>query len=111
MQDTDVFGIHDFIGGPRAQRAVALLDSLHDLEALSGFGKLDVLPIAVSSDGTDVVVMTRPQNTTPGKVLWLAGGVIDTYAGFDEWFLAMVDCNRHEYQRLLKAHRREGEQG
>ena len=30
------------------------------------------------------------------------GGLIDVFPGFDEWFLAMVDYIREDYQRLLK---------
>jgi hypothetical protein len=96
------YSINDFVSGPRATRAATLIDSLHDLEPLCGFGKSDVLPIAVSSSDIDVMVMTRPHTTEPGKVLWLAGGLVETFPGFDEWFLAMVDYNRHEYQRLAK---------
>ena len=105
-QRVDVFGIDDFVGGPRAARAAALVESLEPLETLCGFGKLDLLPIAVSLDDIDVMVMTRPHTTKPGKVLWLAGGLIDTFAGFDEWFLAMVDYNRLSYQRLVEKHSR-----
>ncbi len=103
-QHVDIFSVDDFGGGPRAVRAAGLIESLEPLETLCGFGKRDLLPIAVSSDDIDVMVMTCPHTTTPGKVLWFAGGVIDTFAGFDEWFLAMVDYNRLEYQRLAKKH-------
>lgn len=104
MQDVDVLSITDLKGGPRAERATMLIESLEPLKELCGFRKQDVLPVAVSSDGIDVMVMTRPHTDTPGKVLWLAGGLIDTFPGFDEWFLTMVDHNREEYQRLLGKH-------
>lgn len=102
MQRIDVFGTDDFMGGPRAERAVMLVESLHDLKELCGFSEREVLPIAVSSSDIDVMVMTRPGTATPGRVIWLAGGVVDTFAGFDDWFLAMVDYNRQEYQRLVE---------
>ena len=101
-QHVDVFGVDDILDGPRATRAAALIESLEDIEALCGFGKPDLLPIAAASDGVDLMVMTCPHTTTPGKVLWLASGLIGSFAGFNEWFLAMVDCNRHECQRLAK---------
>lgn len=104
MQYVDIFSVDDFIGGPRAVRATELIESLEPLDSLCGFGKGDLLPIAVSSIDIDVMVMTRPHTTTPGKVLWFAGGVVDIFVGFDEWFLAMVDYNRQEYQRLAKEH-------
>lgn len=104
MQYVDVFGADDFEGGPRAARAIELIESLEPLAPLCGFDKRDLLPIAVSSNDIDVMVMTRPHTTTPGKVLWFAGGLIETFPGFDEWFLTMVDYNREEYQHLLKKH-------
>jgi hypothetical protein len=104
MQDVDVFGVEDFMGGPRARRAAELIESLEPLESLCGLGKPDMLPIAVASNGIDVMVMARPHTTESGKVLWLAGGLIDTFPGLDEWFLAMVDYNRQEYQRLANKH-------
>ena len=104
QQDIDVFGLEDFLGGLRAERASVLVDTLDPLEPLCGFGKADVLPIAVSSTGIDVMLMTRPHTASPGTVLWLAGGLIDTFRGFEEWFLAMVDYNRLEFQRLVKKH-------
>lgn len=103
-QRIDVFGVDDFVGGPRAARAIALIDSLEDIKPLCGFGKTDLLPIAVSLDDIDVMVMTRPHTSTPGKVLWFAGGLVEAFNGFDDWFLTMVDYNRSEYQRLAKRH-------
>lgn len=103
MHNVDVFGVDDFLEGPRAGAAVELIESLEDLEPLCGFARRDLLPVAVNMTGIDVMVMTRPHTETPGKVIWLAGGVVDTFPDFQEWFLAMVDYNRYEYQRLVKA--------
>lgn len=103
-QYVDIFGVDDFAGGPRAANAIQLIESLEPLEPLCGFGTQDLIPIAVSSVDIDVVVMTRPHTAKPGTVFWFAGGLIDTFPGFDEWFLAMVDYLRLGYQRLLKKH-------
>jgi hypothetical protein len=102
----DVFGVSDFVGGQRAARAADLVETLEPLNELCGFDRSDLLPIAVSSDDIDVMLMTRPHTTTPGKVLWLAGGLVDTFSGFDEWFLAMVDYNLLNYQHLVEKHSR-----
>jgi len=98
----DVFGAEDFVGGPRAERAAELVESLEPLEQLCGLGRQDVLPIAVSSNDIDVMLMTRPRTEAPGKVLWFAGGLVETFPDFDEWFLAMVDYLRLNYQRLVE---------
>jgi hypothetical protein len=101
VHDIDVFGVEDFLGGPRAGAAVELIESLEDLASLCGFGQDDLLPIAVNMTSIDVIVLTRPHTETPGKVFWLAGGVVDQFPDFQEWFLAMVDYNRHEYARAV----------
>ena len=70
---------------------------------MCGLGKHQLLPIAVSADDIDVMLMPKPDTECTGKIFWFAGGLIETFVGFDEWFLAMVDYNRQEYQRLLAA--------
>lgn len=101
MQNIDVFSLGDFVGGPSAERAIELVESLEPLAVVCGLGKHELLPIAVSSDGIDVILMAKPETECAGTIFWLAGGLIETFVGFDEWFLAMVDYNRGEYQRLL----------
>lgn len=98
----DIFGVHDLVGSPRSSRAIELTETLEPLEPLCGFGKKDLIPIAASSDDIDLMLMTRPQSSDPGKIFWFAGGLIDTFIGFDEWFLSMVDYLRLEHQRLLE---------
>ena len=102
MQRVDILGATDLVGGNRRDRAEELLGSLEDLKSLCGFSRSELLPIAVSSEDIDVMVLARPSSAQPGKVFWLAGAVVEHFEGFNEWFLAMVDYNRYEYQRLLK---------
>lgn len=104
MQDIDVFSVDDLKGGGNAARAIALIESLEPLDSLCGYGTRDLIPIAVSSDDIDVFAMTRPHTAIPGTVFWFAGGLIETFPSFDEWFLSMVDYNRKEYLRLVAAH-------
>lgn len=100
MQHIDVFGTEDFIGGQRSRCALELIESLEPIEEICGYEKHELLPIAVSSNDIDLMLITRPHTVTPGKILWFAGGLIESYLSFDEWFLAMVDYNRELYQRL-----------
>lgn len=104
--DIDVFGASDFTSGPRAVRAADLIEALEPFKEQYGFHKSELLPIAVSSDDIDIMLMTRPDTATPGRVLWLAGGLVETFSGFDDWFLAMVDYNRLNYQYLVDRHSR-----
>jgi len=102
VNNIDIFGVNDFTGGAKADRATRLIDALEPLDQLCGYDRADLLPVAVSSDDIDVMLMTRPHAAAPGTVFWFAGGLIETYPAFDEWFLAMVDCNRLNFQRLVE---------
>lgn len=102
VNNVDVFGVNDLTGGEKADRATRLIDALEPLDQLCDYGRADLLPVAGSSDDIDVMLMTRPHTATPGTVFWFAGGLIETFSAFDEWFLAMVDCNRLNFQRLVE---------
>lgn len=103
-QNIDIFGVDDFYGGVRWNLAEELLQSLEPLEPICGFARNELLPFAVSTTDIDVMVIAKPSSRTPGVVMWMAGAHIDTFNGFNEWFLAMVDYNRQEYQRLVSKH-------
>lgn len=100
----DIFSTADLLGGGRAGRALDLLKVIDSLKLICGYEESEVMPVAASSNDIDVMLMTRPTAADPGKVMWLAGGLIQEFAGFDEWFLAMVDYNRMNYDFLVKRH-------
>lgn len=97
----DIFGTRDLLGGDRAEIAAEILATFDDLQAVCGIDQKDLVPVAVASNSIDIMLMARPHAPEPGKVFWFAGQLIDTFPGFDEFFLAMVDYNRLEYQRLV----------
>lgn len=101
LQEIDLFGPEDLLGGPSNQTAGAMLSYIEEsvLEA-AGMRREDLIPIAVSRHDLDLFVIRRPSARQPGEVLWLAGSVIDRYPNFDEYFLAMMDHNRRELERL-----------
>ena len=62
-----------------------------------------MLPIAAFRDDMDLFLLTTPGAPTPGEVLWFAGGLIDRFPDFEEYFLAMADYTRRQVQRLRDA--------
>jgi hypothetical protein len=99
-QAVDLFGTEDLVAGPKLNRAMELLESLEDTRPLCGLDASQMKPIAVSRDDIDLFTVALPGSTKPGFVFWFAGSLIDEFPSFSEWFLAMVDYNRLEYQRL-----------
>ena len=59
------------------------------------------MPFAVSADDTDVFLISREDSHAPGRVLWFAGGLVESFPDFGEWFLAMIDYNRRQYGKLV----------
>lgn len=100
-QTVDLFGSEDLMGNDRQHHATEMLS--HVEESVLTFGGLrreELLPIAASPVDLDLFVMTSRLAAQPGMVVWLAGSEIDRFPSYDEYFLAMVDYNRLEVQRL-----------
>lgn len=96
----DVFSVSDFRDGERKHRAEDILESLEDTHDLCEFRPDELMPFAVSTDDIDVFVISKEESPAPGRVLWFAGGLVDSFPNFEEWFLAMVDYNREQYDEL-----------
>jgi hypothetical protein len=100
-QSVDLFGPDELLGSPHFAAAREALESMED-EALEECGEAprNLLPIAATSEDLDLFLIAGPEAQTPGQVFWYAGGLIETFPSFTEYFLAMVDYNRGEVRRL-----------
>ena len=100
-QSVDLFGPDELLGSPEFAAARDALLSMED-EALAECGEAprNLLPIAATREDLDLFLVAGPEANIPGQVFWYAGGLIDTFPTFTEYFLAMVDYNRAEIARL-----------
>jgi hypothetical protein len=100
-QSVDLFGPEELLGSPEFTAARDALLSMED-QALAECGEAprNLLPIAATREDLDLFLIAGPEAHMPGRVFWYAGGLIDTFPSFTEYFLAMVDYNREEIQRL-----------
>lgn len=100
-QTVDLFGSDDLLGSNRFHYATKMLGYVAEtVLTQGGLRREELLPIAVSAADLDLFVMTSGSASRPGTVIWLAGSEVDRFAGFEEFFLAMVDYNRLEVQHL-----------
>ncbi|WP_166882610.1 SMI1/KNR4 family protein [Massilia mucilaginosa] len=102
FQAIDVFGIADLLGGKKQERANEILESLENLEDLCGFSRSELMAFAVSTEDIDLFIISKSNSHAPGAVFWLAGQVIDQFPSMEEWFLAMFDYNRREYELAVE---------
>ncbi len=101
VQTIDLFGTNDLIKSPRKETAEFTFSCLgNDILNKSGVKRTELLPIGATSQHADLFVMTRPFARSPGTVIWFAGEEVERFKTFDDYFLAMVDYNRLDLQRL-----------
>jgi hypothetical protein len=91
-----LFGTADLLGSPRMDRARELLSTLLPLEEHTDVTGDEVLPVAVSVDSIDVVLLGPSGRGARAKVYWWAGTLVDVFPSFSEYFLTMVDLTREE---------------
>lgn len=104
LQSVDLFGTVELSGNEKMVRALELLTHLDREGTLqaSNLSRATLFPIAVSSDGIDVFLMTATNCRQSGHVIWFAGYEIDRYKSFSDYFEAMIDANLKVVQ-LLKS--------
>ncbi|KXO08913.1 SMI1/KNR4 family protein [Marinobacter excellens] len=102
-QSVDLFGTKDLIGNEKMAVAQEMLNSVEEV-VLSNcqIERNDLFPIAASSIDMDLFLMVKPTASKAGLVYWFAGSKIDHYPNFEEFFLAMVDYNREEFEDLKR---------
>jgi hypothetical protein len=90
-----LLGADDLVGGPLAAHAAEQLSWIESVALeVENLRREDLLPIAARRDDLDLFVLARRTAGRPGEVIWFAGGVIERYENFDDYFSAMVDLNR-----------------
>ena len=53
-----------------------------------------LLPVAVSRTDMDLFVMVLKTGRRFGEIIWLAGGEIDRFESFKDFFKAMIEYNK-----------------
>lgn len=91
FHDINLFGTGDLQGGANFLRALKLIESL-DSSVLhkSHLRKGDLLPIAVSINDIDLIVNVI-SGKLENKVIWFAGGEIERFQSFSEFFVGMIE--------------------
>ena len=101
LQTIDLFGTPELMGGDAMLSALEFLSDSEDVLRLNQCPSQEsLLPIAFSAESSDLFVMGGPSSHAPGTIWWLGAELIDTFDCFHDFFLAMVDYNRHLLQDL-----------
>lgn len=103
-QWVDLFSIDDLLDGPAAEAELRLKQLEDDGFIPSDVTKKQLLPIGITrrdqrnlEPDVFALVIGGPKR---GAVLWLASDLIDEYASFRAFLLAMIEYNRGEAAQL-----------
>lgn len=101
LQDIDLFGAADFGGAAyiEAEELVRVIEDEVDIERGGDFSRL--IPIGASRTDIDILVMPcAREQVRPAPVIWLAGGEIERYRTFSDFFRGMIAENLAEADSL-----------
>ena len=101
LQNIDIHGTHELTSEAERQSYAGLIGVIEgEVFTQLGILRSEVYVVAGSAIEGDMFCMTRNVQSTAGQVFWIAGTLVDRFPSFDEFFLALVDYNRRELQRL-----------
>lgn len=101
LQDIDLFGTADFGSAAyaEAQELVRVTEDEGIVERESGSARL--IPMGASRTDIDILVMPgATEIMRPAPVIWLAGGEIERYRTFSEFFRGVIAENHAEADSL-----------
>ncbi|GLW12284.1 hypothetical protein Misp01_74120 [Microtetraspora sp. NBRC 13810] len=100
LQDIDLFGTADFgtTAYADAEELVRVIENEVEIERGANISRL--IPIGVSRADIDILVMPCERDDRPAPVIWLAGGEIERYRTFSDFFRGMIIENLAEAASL-----------
>lgn len=100
FQMVDLFGTNELISD-KMEYAREMLSIEMEYDSELQELKNCLLPIAMSEDDRDLFVMVLAEGERFGEVIWLAGGEIERFKSFMEFFESMIKYNEREVERML----------
>lgn len=101
-QLVDLFGTKDFEAESMSLAKMLLNTELENDKSLNDI-KEYLFPIAVSRTDKDLFVMVLIEGREYGQIIWLAGGEIERFLSFSDFFEAMIEYNKEELEDILDA--------
>ncbi len=98
-QLVDLFGTKDFDSESMEYARKLLNTEMVNNKSLNRLGG-SLFPIAVSQTDKDLFVMVLAEGEEYGQVIWLAGGEVERFASFCEFFDAMIEYNKQELEDM-----------
>ncbi len=86
---------------PLMESAPQVIDAMGPLVfEMAGLDATSLLPIAATTQDRDVLVTEVVDGVQAPTVVWMAGGEIERFGSFTDFFLAMIAYNELELARL-----------
>lgn len=103
-QTVDLFGTKELKDLSLVECAKELIDVINKEGVIvsSGFKVEELYPIAATKFDKDIFVITKPDSSNPGIIIWFAGEEIDRFQSFEEFFYSMIEYNKKTLEYLKK---------
>mgnify|MGYP001046789906 CR=1 FL=1 len=92
-QMVDLFGTNELMSDKMLRALKMLSYECENNNELLEINKY-LLPVAVSRTDMDLFVMVLKTGRRFGEIIWLAGGEIDRFESFKDFFKAMIEYNK-----------------
>jgi hypothetical protein len=105
FQTVDLLGSEELIAGPHRAFFDASYGVLRDEEWRAiGLERGRTLPFGISLQDKDAFVFDLTQEREwEFRIVWLAGGVVDEWTSFTDFFKSMIEYNRREVRQFSQA--------
>lgn len=100
-QAVDLFGTNELLS-EKMEAAKFILDLELEYNDILFNIKDRLLPIAHSREDKDLFVIVIGEGTNAGKVIWFAGGVIDEFESFYDFFDSMIEYERSTFEYTIE---------
>lgn len=102
MLNINIFGTNELIDNNIQNKAFEFLKIIEEDVLIPNFSckAHDLIPIAMTFTDKDIFVMSKSSSNMYGKVIWLAGEVVDIFNNFEEFFLSIIEYNKQDLTDL-----------
>lgn len=97
FHDIDLFGTFELKNVTKNTKVSKILKGMGYSLARTNVSRDAIFPIGVSRNDIDLFTIVRHSLNQSGEVIWFAGGEIDRFQSFTDFFLAMIE---HVFEEL-----------
>ncbi|NYI03425.1 SMI1/KNR4 family protein [Allostreptomyces psammosilenae] len=93
-----LFGTEDFGQGDAWRLGESYVDTFCSFPENAQYPPTALLPIAVALEDKDLLCAVTAPHEEAGRILWIAGEIVDMFDTFEEYFASMIEYHKEDLQ-------------